>query len=168
MRAYVLYSRGELASYIWLSKQQYYIYDLRMAIGLAAGGGYVFNESTLNRFRRQGLIGKLVSHAWEENRLRFAACCIEQDNLVSVGANERIGFRLANRIDFRRYGILRIHSVESAKHDRQRLLSMASYRSGSWLHCILDEAGIEQLHSRPFHLPKAVGKNENASGEARL
>jgi ribosomal protein S18 acetylase RimI-like enzyme len=147
MSAYVLYSRGELASYLWLSKQQYYLYDPRVAIGMAAGGGYVFNASTLVRFRRQGFFGKLVSHVWEENRLRFAACCIRQDNQVSIMANERIGFRLANRIDLRRYGILRILSVEGVgDSNRKRLLSIAKCRVNTCLHCTLDTAGVERLH----------------------
>ena len=111
MSAFLLSRDGVPAAYVWAARGGYDIFPLRIRLTLPERGAYLFDEATIPKFRRQGLLGKLIRHAWETLSLSEAAVCIREDNRSSLEANGRLGFEPASDIHIRRFGLLRRQDV---------------------------------------------------------
>ncbi len=108
---YLLYKRALPASYVWMGRENYFVYDLRLRLQLEPGVGYFFNEVTLPHFRRQGILGKLIRAAWADEQVQRGCVCIADNNPGSLAANQRLGFSKIATVYFRDLGAFRIYSV---------------------------------------------------------
>jgi hypothetical protein len=114
---------------VWIARGSFDIYRLRLRLNFGEDLGYYYDETTDPKYRRLGLIGKLLKAVWESQDFRAASVCIASTNTASQAANQNLGFHRFATCRFQKFGFLRNHAIrlESERFYRHSM-SLASLR----------------------------------------
>jgi hypothetical protein len=96
------------------------------------------------------MLGKVLAHAWAENSLEMATCCIRSDNQPSISAFERLGFRPIFTATLTRLVFLRVHTIRDLETgSTRRTFSGSSLRPNPHnLICCVGKHGLAQIQKQ--------------------
>jgi hypothetical protein len=144
MKAYILRKEGKPAAYLWVTSQKHVIYPLRLWMEVPEDAAIVLDETTSPQNQRQGMLGKLLRFAWDDNSLRMVAICVRSGNEASFAANCRLGFCPVCIISMTRLLATRLHVVrQHGSGVVRRFLSRARITVNPFmLRCRLNSGGL--------------------------
>jgi ribosomal protein S18 acetylase RimI-like enzyme len=108
--------RGKITAYVWLTDKVKYEID-NLELRLESGDAYIDDAYTLPAYRRQGIQTAMVLQQLrylQEHGFKRAVAIVAVDNIPSQQVCERLGFKRAGQLSFRRIFLKRDYRLYNA------------------------------------------------------